>query len=173
MNVEHALLKSDTDYILSLSLVVPCYIVFFIGNEPYIQGLAYICYPLSLILLFFVKKNIVVTRNFLFYWLLFVSAWIIPSIRPSKIRCFICKCFLSQCNNFFDFTMALLQQRLWYQKLVTKYMAPSYSHCINHCIQIYLFKNLNLWTTISFWKWSGSSIGNYFYIFNGIFLFKK
>lgn len=61
-------------------LVIPCYIIFFIGKEPLMQGLAFSCYPIALAVVAIHYRSFKLPRNFILFWIFFLLAWCIPSI---------------------------------------------------------------------------------------------
>ncbi|XOJ89825.1 O-antigen ligase family protein [Methylophilaceae bacterium Uisw_097] len=68
------------EWIVAFALTVPTYIVFFIGKEPFMQGLAFTLYliPIAIVL---VRNGIPrLSVKFWVTWLLFCALWVIPSI---------------------------------------------------------------------------------------------
>lgn len=69
----------DFKKIIALSFVIPTYFIFFIGKEPIIQGLAYLSYLIPFYLLIN-KKEIKLSKPFLFNIIIFLLLLLIPSI---------------------------------------------------------------------------------------------
>ena len=74
----------DTTKALALLIALPAYVIFFIGKEPLMQGLAYACYPVALLLIFYQSKKINFSKKFMSFWLFFILAWCIPSLINSQ-----------------------------------------------------------------------------------------
>jgi O-antigen ligase len=72
--------KLNITHKLILLLVIPCYIIFFIGKEPLIQGLAFSCYPIALGVVVIHYRSFKLPRNFILFWIFFLLAWSIPSL---------------------------------------------------------------------------------------------
>ena len=72
--------KLDITHKLTLLLVIPCYIIFFIGKEPLMQGLAFSCYPIALGVVAIHYRSFKLPRNFILFWIFFLLAWCIPSL---------------------------------------------------------------------------------------------
>ena len=68
------------EWIVAFAITVPTYIIFFIGKEPLIQGLAFMLYliPITIVL---VRNGIPrLSVKFWVIWLLFCALWVTPSV---------------------------------------------------------------------------------------------
>ena len=68
------------EWIVAFALTVPTYIIFFIGKEPFMQGLAFMLYliPITIVL---IRNGIPrLSLKFWVMWLLFCALWVIPSV---------------------------------------------------------------------------------------------
>jgi O-antigen ligase len=68
------------EWSVAFALTVPTYITFFIGKEPFMQGLAFMLYliPIAIVL---VRKGIPrLSLKFWVMWLVFCALWVIPSV---------------------------------------------------------------------------------------------
>ena len=74
----------DTTKALALLITLPAYVIFFIGKEPLMQGLAYVCYPVALLLILYQSKKINFPKKFMSFWLIFILVWCIPSLINSQ-----------------------------------------------------------------------------------------
>ena len=68
------------EWIVAFALTLPTYIIFFIGKEPFMQGLAFMLYliPITIVL---IRNGIPrLSVQFWVMWLLFCALWVIPSV---------------------------------------------------------------------------------------------
>lgn len=68
------------EWIVAFALTVPTYIIFFIGKEPFMQGLAFMLYliPITIVL---IRNGIPrLSVKFWVMWLVFCALWVIPSV---------------------------------------------------------------------------------------------
>jgi O-antigen ligase len=68
------------EWIVAFALTLPTYIIFFIGKEPFMQGLAFMFYliPITIVL---IRNGIPrLSVQFWVMWLLFCALWVIPSV---------------------------------------------------------------------------------------------
>ena len=68
------------EWVVAFALTVPTYIIFFIGKEPLMQGLAFTLYliPIAIVL---IRNGIPrLSLKFWVMWLLFCALWVIPSV---------------------------------------------------------------------------------------------
>lgn len=73
-------LNSPPTKLLAFALVVPTYITFFIGWEPLLQGLAFSLYLIPLGINLIAKRMTLPTFKFIIFWVIFLGAWIVPSL---------------------------------------------------------------------------------------------
>jgi O-antigen ligase len=77
---DNPIFHAPLEWIVALALTVPTYIIFFIGKEPLMQGLAFMLYliPITLVL---VRNGIPrFSIKFWMTWLLFCVLWVTPSV---------------------------------------------------------------------------------------------
>ena len=77
---DNLVFSAPLEWLAAFALTLPTYIIFFIGKEPFMQGLAFMLYliPLAIILM----RNGIPRLSLKFWvtWLLFCSLWLIPSV---------------------------------------------------------------------------------------------
>ena len=77
---DNPVFHAPLEWIVAFALTVPTYIIFFIGKEPLMQGLAFTLYliPIAIVL---VRNGIPrLSVKFWVTWLLFCALWVIPSV---------------------------------------------------------------------------------------------
>lgn len=77
---DNPVFHAPLEWILAFALAVPTYIIFFIGKEPLMQGLAFTLYliPITIVL---IRNGIPrLSVKFWMTWLLFCALWVIPSV---------------------------------------------------------------------------------------------
>ena len=77
---DNLVFHAPLEWIVAFALSIPTYIVFFIGKEPFMQGLAFTLYliPIAIVL---VRNGIPrLSVKFWVIWLLFCVLWVIPSV---------------------------------------------------------------------------------------------
>ena len=77
---DNPVFHAPLEWIVAFALTVPTYIIFFIGKEPLMQGLAFTLYliPIAIVL---VRNGIPrLSVKFWVTWLLFCALWLIPSV---------------------------------------------------------------------------------------------
>ena len=67
-------------FLLGLALTFPVYILTFVGMKPVIQGFAYLPYALIFFYFWYRSKNLFFSKKFILFWVIFLAAWIIPSV---------------------------------------------------------------------------------------------
>ena len=77
---DNPIYSAPLEWIVAYALTVPTYIVFFVGKEPLMQGLAFMLYliPITIVLIRSGMSRLSV--KFWVTWLLFCALWVIPSI---------------------------------------------------------------------------------------------
>ena len=77
---DNPIFHAPLEWIVALALTVPTYIIFFIGKEPLMQGLAFMLYliPITIVLV----RNGMPRFSIKFWvtWLLFCALWVTPSV---------------------------------------------------------------------------------------------
>lgn len=77
---DNPVFHAPLEWIVAFALTVPTYIIFFIGKEPLMQGLAFTLYLIP-ITIFLVRNGIPrLSVKFWVTWLLFCALWVIPSV---------------------------------------------------------------------------------------------
>ena len=77
---DNPVFHAPLEWIVAFALTVPTYIIFFIGKEPFMQGLAFMLYliPITIVL---VRNGMPrLSVKFWVTWLLFCTLWVIPSV---------------------------------------------------------------------------------------------
>lgn len=67
-------------FLLALALTFPVYILTFVGMKPITQGFAYLPYALIFLYFWYRSSNLFFSKKFIFFWVIFLAAWIIPSV---------------------------------------------------------------------------------------------
>lgn len=66
--------------LFAIALTIPVYIISFFGMHPIVQGCAYLSYAVIFFYFWYQSKKLFFGKKFVFYWIVFLHAWIIPSI---------------------------------------------------------------------------------------------
>ena len=77
---DNPVFHAQLEWIVAFALTIPTYIIFFIGKEPFMQGLAFMLYliPITIVL---VRNGIPrLSLKFWVTWLFFCALWVIPSV---------------------------------------------------------------------------------------------
>ena len=67
-------------WLIAYCLVLPTYLIFFIGKEPLMQGLAFSLYLIPITVIIGRREYIKPSKTFLMTWLLFLILWVTPSL---------------------------------------------------------------------------------------------
>ena len=79
-NKNRLLSAVNMSWLIAYCLVAPTYLIFFIGKEPVMQGLAFSLYLIPILVIAARCEYVTPSKAFIVTWILFLILWIIPSL---------------------------------------------------------------------------------------------